>query len=291
MNIFSKISSWFYKRKEVGNYIYIRILFFKFRFFNCQKLEEIKRIWPYLEVIKDRLERQANLVAPCLKAHARVFPKYKGIYRNKDIVIVASGPSLNKYKPIECAIHIGVNNVYKNKKINLDYLFIQDSSTIYEPAADTICAYRRDSCKKFFGRHYMFLEKVENSMFSEIAYEKANAEEYYFISRDMTEKYILCSPDITSRPLNTWGSVTFSALEFALWTHPRRIFLVGVDCSLNGYFIEQNSLVNTTKEGYDYMYLGWLEMKKFIRGHYPDIEIISVNPVGLKGLFEDIYTD
>lgn len=30
-------------------------------------------------------------------------------------------------------------------------------------------------------------------------------------------------------------------------------------------------------------------MKTFAEVHYPDIEIISLNPVGLKGIFKDMY--
>ena len=31
-------------------------------------------------------------------------------------------------------------------------------------------------------------------------------------------------------------------------------------------------------------------MKEFAGLHYPETEIISVNPVGLKGIFKEIYT-
>lgn len=33
----------------------------------------------------------------------------------------------------------------------------------------------------------------------------------------------------------------------------------------------------------------FLEMKRFAQMHYPETEIISVNPVGLKGVFKDRY--
>ena len=32
-------------------------------------------------------------------------------------------------------------------------------------------------------------------------------------------------------------------------------------------------------------------IKEFARQYYPETEIISINPVGLKGLFIDQYTD
>ena len=33
----------------------------------------------------------------------------------------------------------------------------------------------------------------------------------------------------------------------------------------------------------------WLKLRDFIKAFYPDIEIVSINPVGLKGLFKDCY--
>ena len=33
----------------------------------------------------------------------------------------------------------------------------------------------------------------------------------------------------------------------------------------------------------------WYQLKKFARVFYPDTEIISINPVGLKGIFKDEY--
>ena len=34
----------------------------------------------------------------------------------------------------------------------------------------------------------------------------------------------------------------------------------------------------------------WREFKRFVQVYYPETEIISVNPVGLKGIFRDVYT-
>ena len=35
---------------------------------------------------------------------------------------------------------------------------------------------------------------------------------------------------------------------------------------------------------------GWKELKRFAEVYYPTTEIISVNPVGLRGMFKDLYT-
>ena len=33
---------------------------------------------------------------------------------------------------------------------------------------------------------------------------------------------------------------------------------------------------------------GWKMLPKFVKENYPEAQIVSVNPVGLKGVFEDI---
>ena len=40
----------------------------------------------------------------------------------------------------------------------------------------------------------------------------------------------------------------------------------------------------------DDMLRGYRLFKEFVTTHYPEISIISVNPVGLRGMFHDVYT-
>ena len=37
--------------------------------------------------------------------------------------------------------------------------------------------------------------------------------------------------------------------------------------------------------------LFWSQLKDFAACYYPDVEIISVNPVGLRGIFKDVWTE
>ena len=77
----------------------------------------------------------------------------------------------------------------------------------------------------------------------------------------------------------------FPAIHFALYTHPKRIFLVGCDTVPTGYFdgTKHNGQMHN-----DIMLKGYRKLKEYISVFYPDIEIISINPVGLKGIFKDI---
>ena len=38
------------------------------------------------------------------------------------------------------------------------------------------------------------------------------------------------------------------------------------------------------------IYSGFQKVRRFMSAKHPSVEIISINPVGLKGLFNDIYT-
>ena len=205
--------------------------------------------------------------------HQKVFPAFKGIHRGKDIVLVATGKTLSKYHPIEGAIHIGVNRAIQHKEITYDYFFLQDYSGSQGYIGE-INRYRPDKCVKFYGR-----QGVDNWIIPEFQIEEANAIRYY-----TTYPYHVFKYDISVAGLADFGSIVFSAVSFALWTRPKRIYLVGCDCS-NLYFDNQKS------GNFSYLINGWKELKAFHDTYYPDTEIISINPVGLKGLFNDLYTE
>lgn len=219
---------------------------------------------------------------PARALHSMVFPKYKGIHKDRDIVIVGAGPTLDKYKPLENAIHIGVNKTIFCEKIQFDYLFIQD---YFGDLQETANNYRKNNCKKFYGYHQHPLVRPIPILDAKLA----NAERYFFQDLQIGTPNPF-SPDISISPLNTFASVILPAIQFALWTKPKRLFLVGCDCSNLGYSseIKNNTTINNRfKLNVDRLIYGWKQLKIFADKFYPETEIISVNPVGLRGLFHD----
>lgn len=91
--------------------------------------------------------------------------------------------------------------------------------------------------------------------------------------------------DITSLPLQCFGSVVFATLQFIFWTNPKRIYLVGCDATNSGHFNQKNNTLDCSR-----VKLGWLKVKEFRDIYYPKTEIISINPIGLNGIFKDIYS-
>lgn len=226
----------------------------------------------------------ANMISA---AHKSIFSKYKNINLGKDVVIVATGPTLAKFKPIENAVYIGVNRAYQYDKVKLDYIFMQSYHAVKPYIKDI---YTLD-IPKFFGEIVLDNRPMSDLIIPEFEYLNAKAEKYYYT---YYKNLTLFPVNIEQAALASVLTVAHSALHFALWTHPKRIYLVGCDTTSAPYwdggereeqYVEVADFVNNTAID------GYKKFKYFADTHYPDVEIISVNPVGLKGIFTDIYTE
>lgn len=226
----------------------------------------------------------ANMVSA---THKDIFSKYKNVNLGKDVVIVATGPTLAKFNPIENAVYIGVNRAYQYDKIKLDYIFMQSYHAVKPYIKDI---YNLD-IPKFFGEIILDNRPMSDLLIPEFEYLNAKAEKYYYT---YYKELSLFPVDITNSALASVLTVAHSALHFALWTHPKRIYLAGCDTTAAPYwdggareekYVKVSDFVNNTAID------GYKKFKYFADTYYPDVEIISVNPVGLKGIFTDIYTE
>ena len=212
--------------------------------------------------------------------HPKIFTKYLNVNKNKDVVLIATGPTLNNYIPIRNCVNVGVNHAFKYNKVDLDYLFIQDNKALtYNELKDSV-NYGISKCIKFYD--IISDREIERTIPKKI-YENSDCN-IYIVERAWTP-FETFNYNISILPLPSFGSIAFAALNFIAWTHPKRIFLVGCDCSAGGNFVD-----NKDTSHYGYMLYGWNQAKLFLSYHYPDIEIISINPIGLKGMFKDIYS-
>ena len=216
------------------------------------------------------------------EVHKAAFLEFKGCHRGQTVAVVATGPSLNYYSQVKGVPHIGVNSSFLKEDIHLDYYFLRH----YEPEwTEKLKDY---DFVKFFSRVEVTERRVPEDRFPEYVIEENNARRF-FPGEPFDEFYT----DITSYPLMGGYTVAFQAIQFAIFTRPKRLLLIGCDCARNGYF---NSMEMTNKwhpvERHISKWLaGYQKLKVFAEQFYPDMEIISVNPVGLKGLFHDMYTE
>lgn len=202
--------------------------------------------------------------------HMASFSEFKGRYRGQAVAVVGAGPTLNYYSQVKGVPHIGVNGSFRKEQLKLDYYFL------YHFSGGFCEDLRNYSFVKFFA--------YGDDVIPEYAAEENNARRFFIshLSRRFDSNIEYCPM------VGGFFSTIFQALQFAIYTRPKRILLVGCDCANIGHF--DNDIVK---------YVGavsvWLEgyrcFKDFIALHYPDTEIISINPVGLKGLFRDVYTE
>ena len=221
--------------------------------------------------------------------HKKTFTPFKNKHQNQEIVVIGTGPTAKLYTPLKDAIHLGVNHSFLLKNVKLDYFFIQDFYEKKDMIKD-INNYQGNNCIKFYG---LVVEKHYNDM-NHIVPESdsivANALRYrtdwesisdYWSDRISSEFAF----DITTQALGDFCSVIFPSLQFALYTNPKRIYIVGCDLT-NNHFYDNKTLHNY----YNTYYPTWQKFKEFAQIYYPSTEIVSINPVGLKGMFKDIYS-
>lgn len=227
--------------------------------------------------------------------NSKAFSEFKGAFTGKDIVVVAAGPSVNKFKPIKNAIYIGMNRSCMLKSIKFDFLFSIDLLGI-DSFMEEFKNYKGNNCIKFIGEQQEGKNRdIPESYFLQLK----NARKYKTdIFIDTQNKIPV---DIDCLPLWNGNSVAHQVMQFALFCNPKRIFLVGCDCSgINaGHFLQGKNDEITSKSfssvfwqnSQQQLIQGWQKIKDFAEIYYPETEIISVNPVGLSGMFKDLIQD
>ena len=221
------------------------------------------------------------------RIHPRVFGKYKDCNAGKSVVLFACGPSAQYYEVVNDASHVAINNAVLYDKIKFDQIFMHDDIAVSRMPeimknydADKFCAYMPSP--------YCVKRSVRKDSIININAKQFIVSDPYLFWADWDCPSVI-NPDITSGYLyDRGGGTVFSALQFILYTNPKKLYLVGCDCSSEGYFwgnekFGSNNLLRNT--------IGlWKCASQVIRTLYPDLEVYSINPVNLKGMFNDIYT-
>jgi len=197
--------------------------------------------------------------------------KFKNIYINKSAILFTTGPSIKKYKKFDGSqdtIKVGVNHIYDYPFIlkQLDYYFFGSgyhTQPIYKENIDRIC-----KNYKFQGMAASYENgriKGKGNIHPDNAYELG--------AIPFENNLVEFSNDIANYAF-LGHSIVFPVLQFLLYTGVNKIYLVGCDI--------YNSI-----DGEDHLLIWWNKFKKWYPRNYPNVEIISINPRGLKGFFSD----
>ena len=235
--------------------------------------------------LKEFIYQTSWLPQKVASLHQRVFPQFHNIHINDEIAVVGCGPTLNYYEPIKNVKHIALNRSIRYNKVKFDYAFTWDLPGIEKDEPEFFSEFINYDCIKFVGK---FLhDNAINPM--DLNYEFKNKIYRCYSASRSRFGISMCDPvihaDISIYPLADFMSIAFGALNFAAYTHPKRIYLVGLDTKQTQCFDGNNHqyFMHELTRGYKLF-------KSFFERCYPDTEIVSVNPVGLKGMFRDIYT-
>jgi hypothetical protein len=277
-----------------------------------QYLKKVAMKWHVDDVIKWHLDyvvkrinvainntKEIIMQPSVIETNTRAFAKYKNMYEGREIALLATGPTLNRYKPVSDAIHIGVNKAYKFDKIKLDYLFVQDFNQFHDQifGEGALCRFvsevRNYGCVKFIGRQGIFCDEDSYGQ----SWDMPVSGDCVFRSSEDVNLFTICThastnvyTDICKNSLFQGGSIVFPALQFALYTHPKRIYLVGNDGAVDNKveYFDGQSVGKEVACNLETIFNSWKIMKNYMGHYYPDIEIVSINPIMLKGFFQDI---
>jgi len=234
--------------------------------------------------IEYKILRYSQFCATTAVLHQKVFPQFRNIYQGKEVAVFACGPSVKAYQPIKDVVKIGINRSIQMPGIELDYFFLVDGGRAFSrEEMHRFNTYRGDLCKKFYGCQND--EHGNGELFVSVQDElEAKAFRFCVDNFPIRGRPYAFATDLGTQPLVAPGSSVFAAIQFALWTNPKRIYLIGCDCTQSGHFYsaEKNCDLMT-----DVIIRGYHALKKFAESRYPETEIVSVNPVGLRGLFRD----
>lgn len=245
---------------------------------------------------RERMDEHIAVTVSAAAIHRETFLPYKNYCKGeKDIVVCGAGPTLQKYQPIEGALHIAVNRAFLYEKVDFDIIFAQDMDGIRMVQQELI-DYRPKECVKFLAQTADMNQKtIPESLAIKCHALRFNCD--YYIYRDgFRSKPVL---DLENRALGGMPNVGMSVMQLALYMNPKRIYIVG--CDMTGtHFTEakqsREELKAEKKQYNDYwadenirLLNKWQEIKEFASIYYPETEIISINPVGLKGIFVDRY--
>ena len=226
------------------------------------------------QVVTAPKSKRFRIGSPISLINQQNIAPYRGMHQGKTAVLVGTGPTLNDYHPISDAIHIGVNNsIYFPHP--MDYLFLMDQRgpTTYLANKKDYDSYQA-RIQKFYAKF-----RLQSEFGVTDADARAGNAKFFEVIRPTTD-YLPGEKDVGNRLFGLPVSTIFTALQFILYTGVTQIYIVGCDLSDDNYKIGariRHAFLDQT----------WVRVKSWIQKAYPTVRIGSINPQGLKGMFQD----
>lgn len=198
------------------------------------------------------------------------FLEYKNKHKGEIAYIISSGPTLDNFKEQEPGVYIGVNFSFRNDTIRkkISYAFVEDPCGRINNLGPNVNVFHLNISKTKNCKCESFEQKVKWYDLKDIS--------------GKSEGQLSASRYYDLRVSKRSSTTAFYAFFFALYCGFKKIYLVGCDCANTGYATKCDN-----KGGnYKGLIIGWKTIKEITK--HDGVEIISINPVGLKDVFPSI---
>ena len=227
------------------------------------------------------------------------FEPFKHLHEGMSVAVMGCGPSVDLYEGDKNLIHIGCNELLYSEKFKLDYFFVGDAQAGWKDKQKTFHT-DPESYQNYKPRIAKF---VRDHPHADVSMLLANcgapidhAIHYDICDRTSTlsefkeNRQVNFQADIVNNYMYSRMSITWEMLQFALWTSPARIYLMGQDCSYS-----KGTLYNPNHKAYGGvprvpLIKKWEEFATWSIETYPKTQIYIVNPVSMK-CFEEKKLD
>lgn len=252
----------------------------------------LKRIKARFNNQLDRIKYANALNVAASICNGNTFSTIKNCNSGKKVALCGGGPTLQKYNPMDDVIHIALNRALLYEKVHYDW-FIADDWDGVKFFKDELLNY---DCRKFFGHQICGdYERQIPESYRIMCRASRYYTDSYWVSNAFNSRFIC---DIDKMAIGNMPNIALSAMQIVLFTNPACIYLVGCDAS-QGHFIVPDSIDKMQLKRHEKdlkmavssekVIQKWRDLKKFANAFYPSTEIVSINPVGLKGIFKDEY--
>ena len=220
--------------------------------------------------------------------HNHVLKRFKDLHADKEAILFATGPSIKKFQwtdQFNNCIKVGLNGIYEYENISkaLDYYMFGSGYHINVAHHNQINKFREENpsavflSSTFTAKHGDGRETGLGNITEKAALELRAIP--FEIGYPGYGPGIEWQKDIGNRPFYG-ATIAQPATQFLLYSGVKKVYLVG--CDLDSSYYDQYALRVWVED--------WKKLPTFILENYPGVEIISVNPNGLIGVFSDIYT-
>ncbi len=195
--------------------------------------------------------------------------KFHNIHKDETAILFATGPSIERFKifdDYENILKIGVNKIYNYPYINdLDYYFFGSHYYIESEHKQKVDLLSPDLVK--FSSVYRDGQETGLGNINKEDSDKLNCIHFECCLDNFTK-----DPSIEKMLGHT---IVFPAIQMLLYMGIKKLYIVG--CDLTDHDPE--------------LPYWWSIFKTWSEENYPNVEIIIMNPVGLKSIFKDYEQD